>query len=74
MLCFRKFAVAKKFMDKRGGREYHCFPLKILRLKVPKNFVEEHFCVSKNFWYRKMLVLREGGIKTFRRKLFVSQF
>ena len=25
MLCFRKFLVAKKFMDKKGG-EYHNFP------------------------------------------------
>ena len=34
-LCFRKFPVAKKFMDKRGG-EYQDFPPKVFRLTVPK--------------------------------------
>ena len=49
-------------MDKRGGgaREYHDFLSKIF-VSVPKNFVEEPFCVSENFWYRKRLGIREGG-------------
>ena len=38
MLCFRKFLVAKKFMDKREG-EYQDFPSKIFCLTVPKNAV-----------------------------------
>ena len=45
MLCFRKFLVAKKFMDKKGG-EYQNFPSKIFCLTVPKNFVVEPFSVS----------------------------
>ena len=40
MLCLKKFLVAKKFMDKRGG-EYQFFPGKIYCLTVPKNWVGE---------------------------------
>ena len=43
MLCFRKFLVAKKFMDKRGG-EYQDFPLKCYCLTVPKYLVGEPVC------------------------------
>ena len=42
MLCFRKFPVAKKFMDKKG--EYQDFPSKLFCLTVPKHFVEEPLC------------------------------
>ena len=35
--------------------------MKICCLIVPKHFVEEPFCVSENFWYRKLLRIREGG-------------
>ena len=45
MLCFRKFLVAKKFMDKKWG-EYQNFPSKTFCLTVPKNFVGEPFSVS----------------------------
>ena len=44
MLCFRKFPVAKKFMDKKG--ECQDFPSKISCLTVPKNFVGQPFRVS----------------------------
>ena len=75
MLCFRKYPVAKKFMDKREGggvgREYHDFPLENFCLTVPQNFVEEPFCVSESLWYRKMLRMREGaGITFFRQSFF----
>ena len=30
-------------------------------VSVPKNFVDEPFCVSENFWYRKMFRIRERG-------------
>ena len=42
MLCFRKFPVAKKFMDKRGGK-YQNFPSKFFCLIMPKNSVGEPF-------------------------------
>ena len=45
MLCFRKFPVAKKFMDKRGGG-YEELTSKIFCLTVPTNFVGELFSVS----------------------------
>ena len=45
MLCFRKFPVAKKFMDKRGG-EYQGFPSKIFCLTGPKIFSGEALSIS----------------------------
>ena len=56
-LCFRKFLVSKNVKDKRE-RGHHDFPSKLCCLTVPKNFVVET-CVSENFWYRKMLRIRE---------------
>ena len=45
VLCFGKFPVANKFMDKKGGGgEYRNLPSKIFCLTVPKHFVEEPFC------------------------------
>ena len=55
-------------MQKRG---YHDFSFKIFCLTVPKNFVGEHFGVSENFGYRKILCIREGGIR-FLRRIFLS--
>ena len=52
MLCFKKFPVVKKFMDKRGG-EYQDFPSKISCLTVPKNVVKERFSVSLNSGIKK---------------------
>ena len=73
--CFRELRVSKSFMHK-GGREYHNFPLKIFCLAVPKKFVEEPFCVSEKFWYRKILFIerRGGSITIFSRKFVVSQY
>ena len=57
LLRFRRILVSENFMDKRaGGREYHNFPLKLFCLTV--HFVEEHFCVSESFRYRKILWIR----------------
>ena len=54
------------------AKGYHDFPLKNFCLTVPKNFVEEPFYFSENFWYRKMLGIREGaGITIFCQKCFV---
>ena len=36
---------------------------------MPKKFVGEHFGVSENFGYRKILCFREGGTTFLRRKL-----
>ena len=68
LLCSRKFLVSKNFMDKKGGRrECHIFPSKICCLTVPGNFVGEPFCVSENFWYRKILWIGRGrgGVSQF---------
>ena len=44
LLCFTKFRVAKKFMDKRG--EYQDLPSKISCLTVPKIFIGEPLSIS----------------------------
>ena len=57
------------------AKGYDDFPLKNFCLTVPKNFVEEPFFVSKNFWYRKKLGIREeAGIAIFCQNCFVSQY
>ena len=51
----------------------HDFLLKNFCLTVPKTLVEEPFCVSENFWYRKIVGIREGaGITIFCQNCFVS--
>ena len=60
LLCFRKLLVSKNFMDKRGRGSIMIFPRKNF-VSVPKKFVGEPFCVSENFWYRKILWIRGGG-------------
>ena len=67
LLCFRKFLVSKNVRDKRGGR-YHDLPSKVFRLTVPNHLVEELFCVSESFGYRKILCLR-GEYHDFRKKI-----
>ena len=72
-------AVSENFRKRKSlwirGGEYKDFPSKIFCLTVPKHFVEEPFCVSENFWYRKMLGIREGaGITIFRQNGFVLQY
>ena len=44
VLCFRKFLVPNKFMDKKG--EYRDFLSKKFCLTVPRNFVAQVFRVS----------------------------
>ena len=38
------------------AKGYHDYPLKEFCLTMPKNFVEEPFCVSEKFGYRKLRV------------------
>ena len=55
------------------AKGYHNVPLKNFCLTVPKNFIEEPFCVSENFRYRNLLGIREGaGITIFCQTCFVS--
>ena len=71
MLCFRKFLVAKKFMDKRE-REVSRFPSKKFCLTVPRKVVGEPFSVSLNSGIEKFYA-SEGYVTIFRRIFFVSQ-
>ena len=66
MLCFTKFLVAKKFLDKGGGRgrEYHDFQSNFF-VSVPKNFVGEPFLISEKNWYRNFSCRREGPVSRF---------
>ena len=58
VLCFRKFPVAKKFMDKRG---YQDFSSKIFCLTVPKNAVGEPFSLSLVSGIEKVWMRGWGG-------------
>ena len=73
----QKISGIEKFQGEERERVgHHDFPSKICCLTVPSNFVGET-CVSENFWYRKMLRIREregGGITTFCRTFVVSQY
>ena len=53
-------------MQKRG---YHDFLFKIFCLTVPKNFVGEHFGVSKISGFEKFYASERVGITLLRRKL-----
>ena len=71
MLCFRKILVAKKFMDKKGGRggKYRNFPSKFFCLAVPKIFVGELFSVSLISGIGQILCFR-GLCHDFPSKIF----
>ena len=77
LLHFKKLLVSKTLWI-RGGGGYHAFPPKIQIFQiccftVPKNFVGEHFCVSENFWYGKILWIRGGreGVSRFSVETFL---
>ena len=73
MLCFRKFLVEKKFLDKREGK-YQDFLSKSFCRTVSKNAVEEPFNLSLNSCIEKIR-MRElgesggGGCQDFQSKL-----
>ena len=55
------------------AKGYHSYPLQTFCLTVPKNFVQEPFCVSQNFWHRKKISIRgdwEGEYQDFPLKIF----
>ena len=65
VLCSGKVLVWTKILDERTwmqGRVYHESLSPNFRLTVPKFFVEEHFYVAENFWYRKMSRIKKGRV------------
>ena len=68
VLCFRKFSVAKKFIDKRGG-DYQDFASKIFCLTVPENLVGYPFRVSLISGIEKFYA-SEGYVMIFCRNFF----
>ena len=74
MLCFRKFLVAKKFMDKREG-ELSRFSFENFWSHGVDKYRRGILYSFINFGYRKSLDERVGGgsVKIFRRVFFVSQ-
>ena len=72
MLCLRKFAVAIKIMDKRTGG-IKIFRKNIFLSQSTGTFRRGKFlcCVSESFRLQKTLWITKGGIKIFRRKVFV---
>ena len=72
MLCFRKFLLAKMFMDKREGK-FQDFPSKFYCLAVPKKIVGEPFSVSFFSGIEKFYA-SEGYVSSFARNFFLSQY
>ena len=71
MLCFRKFPVAKKFMDERWGGSMTIFSQNFFG-SLPKSFVGEPVSVSIFSGIEKFCA-SEGYVTIFCRNLFVSQ-
>ena len=71
MLCFRKFLVAKKFMDKREG-EVSRFLSKSFCLTVPKNAVGELFSLSLVSGIEEVWMRGWGGVSRFSVEIFFS--
>ena len=70
MLCFRKFLVAKKFMDKReGGGGVSIFSVENFLSHSAENFCEGILYCCINFGYRKNLDER-GDYQDFLSKIF----
>ena len=63
MLCFGKFPVANRFMDKRGGFLSH--NTETFRRGTP-------ICCFRKFLVANKFMDKEGAIKLFRRKIIVS--
>ena len=58
-LCFTEISVSKDFRNKRGGGvSVTIFRQNCFCFTVPNHFLEETFCVSEGFGYRKCLSLR----------------
>ena len=81
-LTMPKISVGESFtVALKGGSEKVWIGGGVSRLSVenfcptvPKDLAEEPLCVSKNFWYRKLLGRRKGaGIGIFRLNCYVSQ-
>ena len=70
MLCFRKFLVAKIFMDKKGGVSQ--LSVGNFCLTVPTKFVGKPFSLSLASG-TKVIYASEGYVTIIRRKVFVSQ-
>ena len=71
VLCFRKFPVAKKFMDKRG--EYQDFPSRTFCLTVPKISVGESFTVALISGSEKVYGQEGEGVSRFSIENFLSR-
>ena len=71
-MCFRKFLVAKKFMDKKKEEVSRCRS-KFFCLTVPKTAVREPFNLSLISVIEKVYASK-GYVTIFCRKVFVSQY
>ena len=71
VLCFRKFPVATKFMDKKGG-SLKTFRRNFFCVTVAKIFIGELFSVPL-YSGIELYYASEGYVTIFRRKFYVSQ-
>ena len=70
VLCFRKFPVAKKFMDKNGGGGVSRFYIERIYLTLPK-IRKRTFQGVTDFGYREFFYIR--GLCHFFVEIFVSR-
>ena len=68
--CFRNFRVSQIFMHTKG---ISLNSLKNFCHTVPIKFAGEHFCVSKEFWYRNFPSKGGGKLHGFVENFFISQ-
>ena len=74
MLCFRKFPVAKKFMDKGGGGGDTIFHPKLFVSQCRKFRRGTCLCFRKSLVSKNVRDKRGAGITIFRQNYFVSQY
>ena len=75
MLCFRKFLVAKNFLDKKVGVGLTKLFVESYLSHSPETFRRGTilYCVSEKFWWRKRLCKRRGrGVSKYSVEKFLS--
>ena len=75
LVCFRNFTGSKKFSGQERGERRSILHISVENLfsQSTEKLVDETFCTLENFWYPKMLSIKEGaGVTIFRRTFVVS--
>ena len=71
LLCFRKFRVSKSYMDKKS---ISWFSIENFLSHSIENLRRGTLLCFRNFWYRKLSSLREGGVTIFRSNKKIKKY